>query len=98
MCQWWMLECALLLMDGYKLLIGCTLSATCIGKLNFFLVRFCEFIHANTFISFLKRGERRTWYIIPGDSAESFESYILTQSPPAPVSITPEKLWVAGMC
>lgn len=46
-------------------------------------------------VSYLHWGEPRTWYIIPGDSAETFESYILEQSPPVPSSITPEKLWSA---
>lgn len=46
-------------------------------------------------VSYLHWGEQRTWYIIPGESAESFESFILAQSPPTFSSITPAKLWEA---
>lgn len=44
-------------------------------------------------VSYLHWGEARTWYVVPGDSAETFESFILNQTPPVPSAVTPEKLW-----
>lgn len=46
-------------------------------------------------VSYLHWGEQRTWYVVPGESAEKFESFILAQTPPSPGAVTPEKLWEA---